>query len=293
MSSCATHTTGFDELARRARPASRSTSSSGRPGASRADMARFARMYAAAGSAVLVWSMGITQHEHGVDNVAAIVNLGARAGQRRPAGRRAHADPRPLRRAGRRRDGRVRHRVPGRRARRRPRTAAAVAEQYGFPVRGEPGLSAAEMVEAAGDGRARRPLLERRQLPRGAPRPAGGRGRAGDGAAARPPGHRRVEPDARRPGRDRRAAAGRDPLRAARRRHRDDHRAPHRVQPRDPRSASRARRAASGRSSSTWRGASIRRARTLMDFQSGAGDPRRDRPRRAVVRRGRATARHR
>ena len=33
-----------------------------------------------------------------------------------------------------------------------PENAAAVADAYGFPVRGEPGLSAAEMVEAAGDG---------------------------------------------------------------------------------------------------------------------------------------------
>jgi molybdopterin-dependent oxidoreductase alpha subunit len=45
-------------------------------GATRGDMERFARMYRAAGSAVLVWSMGITQHEVGSDNVAAIVNLG-------------------------------------------------------------------------------------------------------------------------------------------------------------------------------------------------------------------------
>ena len=43
-------------------------------------MERFARMYQAAGAAVLVWSMGITQHEHGADNVAAIVNLGLSRG---------------------------------------------------------------------------------------------------------------------------------------------------------------------------------------------------------------------
>ena len=44
-------------------------------GASRADMERFARMYMGADRAVLVWSMGITQHTAGVDNVRAIVNL--------------------------------------------------------------------------------------------------------------------------------------------------------------------------------------------------------------------------
>ena len=57
-------------------------------GATRADMERFARMYASARTAVLVWSMGITQHEHGSDNVAAIVNLGLARGNvgRRGAG---------------------------------------------------------------------------------------------------------------------------------------------------------------------------------------------------------------
>ena len=53
----------FDELVRRS-------------GVSREQMTSFAHRYAAASAAVLVWSMGITQHEHGVDNVAAIVNLG-------------------------------------------------------------------------------------------------------------------------------------------------------------------------------------------------------------------------
>ena len=44
-------------------------------GASREQMLAFARMYAAAKSAVFVWSMGITMHRHGVDNVKAIANL--------------------------------------------------------------------------------------------------------------------------------------------------------------------------------------------------------------------------
>ena len=44
-------------------------------GASREEMRRFAEMLARAKSAVFVWSMGITQHENGVDNVKAILNL--------------------------------------------------------------------------------------------------------------------------------------------------------------------------------------------------------------------------
>ena len=44
-------------------------------GVSRIEMEEFARMLGKAGSAVFVWSMGITQHEFGEDNVRAIVNL--------------------------------------------------------------------------------------------------------------------------------------------------------------------------------------------------------------------------
>jgi molybdopterin-dependent oxidoreductase alpha subunit len=46
-----------------------------RSGVSRAEMERFAQIYAAAPSAVFVYSMGLTQHEFGVENVKAIVNL--------------------------------------------------------------------------------------------------------------------------------------------------------------------------------------------------------------------------
>ena len=44
-------------------------------GASRDDMQRFAARYRGAKRVVFVWSMGITQHAEGVDNVRAIVNL--------------------------------------------------------------------------------------------------------------------------------------------------------------------------------------------------------------------------
>ena len=39
----------------------------------------FADLYAALRSAVLIWSMGITQHRDAVDGVRAIVNLGLAA----------------------------------------------------------------------------------------------------------------------------------------------------------------------------------------------------------------------
>jgi molybdopterin-dependent oxidoreductase alpha subunit len=44
-------------------------------GLSRADMFRFAETFGMARSAIIVWSMGITQHRYGSDNVRAIVNL--------------------------------------------------------------------------------------------------------------------------------------------------------------------------------------------------------------------------
>jgi molybdopterin-dependent oxidoreductase alpha subunit len=144
------HTTRFDELVAELdrQPFDEFERASG---ASRADMARFARLYASAGSAVLVWSMGITQHEHGVDNVAGIVNLAlARGNVGRPdAGLmpiRGHSGVQ-----GGAEMGAYATALPGGLPV-TPENAAAVAGAYGFPVRGEPGLSAAEMVEAAGDG---------------------------------------------------------------------------------------------------------------------------------------------
>ncbi len=44
-------------------------------GCEQADIAEFARLYGQAKSAVFVWSMGITQHRYGVDNVKSIVNV--------------------------------------------------------------------------------------------------------------------------------------------------------------------------------------------------------------------------
>ena len=91
------------------RPARRSRPESG-------PVEAFVDEYAGAGAAVLLWSMGITQHRDCGRRRAGHREPRPRPRQRRPRRRRADADPRPLRRAGRRRDGRLRHRVP-----RRPR----------------------------------------------------------------------------------------------------------------------------------------------------------------------------
>ena len=70
----ARHTTGLDELksALEALSWERLERSSG---LTRADMLRFAEQYSRAKTAVFVYSMGLTQHRFGVDNVKAIVNL--------------------------------------------------------------------------------------------------------------------------------------------------------------------------------------------------------------------------
>jgi molybdopterin-dependent oxidoreductase alpha subunit len=68
------HTAGFDDL---------KATLAGQPwellerssGTTREEMLAFARLYGQARSAVFVWSMGLTQHRFGVDNVTAMVNL--------------------------------------------------------------------------------------------------------------------------------------------------------------------------------------------------------------------------
>ena len=120
-------------------------------GATRADMERFARMYGAAKSAVLVWSMGITQHERGVDNVAAIVNLGlARGNIGRPGAGlmpiRGHSGVQ-----GGAEMGAYATAFPGG-LQINAANAVTLSEQYGFPVGDTPGITAEEMVEAGGRG---------------------------------------------------------------------------------------------------------------------------------------------
>ena len=70
----ARHTSGLDEL--RALVQAESWEALERAaGLTRADMLRFAEQYARAKTAVFVYSMGLTQHRFGVDNVKAVVNL--------------------------------------------------------------------------------------------------------------------------------------------------------------------------------------------------------------------------
>jgi molybdopterin-dependent oxidoreductase alpha subunit len=144
------HTEGFDELLEVLEGESFADLER-QSGATRADMERFARLYAAAGTAVLVWSMGITQHEHGSENVTAIVNLGLARGNvgRRGAGLmpiRGHSGVQ-----GGAEMGAYATAFPGG-VSIDAESAAALAEEYGFAVSDRPGLTAEEMVEAASRG---------------------------------------------------------------------------------------------------------------------------------------------
>ena len=49
-------------------------------GTSRAEMSRFAKMLAAAKNGIFVWSMGLTQHAHGVPTIQALINVGLARG---------------------------------------------------------------------------------------------------------------------------------------------------------------------------------------------------------------------
>jgi molybdopterin-dependent oxidoreductase alpha subunit len=144
------HTEGFDEVVAELDRESFDDLER-QSGATRADMERFARMYAAANSAVLIWSMGITQHERGADNVAAVVNLGlARANVGRPGTGlmpiRGHSGVQ-----GGAEMGAYATALPGGLEVNAP-NAATLAEQYGFPIGERPGITAEEMVEAGGRG---------------------------------------------------------------------------------------------------------------------------------------------
>jgi molybdopterin-dependent oxidoreductase alpha subunit len=111
----------------------------------------FADELARAGGAVHVWSMGITQHRSSADTVRAIVNLALAQGGVGRDGTglmpiRGHSGVQ-----GGAEMGAYATSLPGG-VPVDERHAAALAEAWGFPVPGRPGLTAPEMVEAAARG---------------------------------------------------------------------------------------------------------------------------------------------
>jgi molybdopterin-dependent oxidoreductase alpha subunit len=144
------HATGFEAV--RERCARHTLADLGAmSGVGEEGLRRFADMYRAAESAVFVWSMGITQHAHGSDNVRALLNVAlARGSIGRPGAGlmpiRGHSGVQ-----GGAEMGAYATAFPGNVAI-SPESARALAEQYGFAVPGARGLTAEEMLEAAGRG---------------------------------------------------------------------------------------------------------------------------------------------
>jgi molybdopterin-dependent oxidoreductase alpha subunit len=144
------HTTGFDALLRELEAESFADLELA-SGTTRADMERFAHLYGAAESAVLVWSMGITQHANGVDNVIAIVNLALARGNvgRKGAGLmpiRGHSGVQ-----GGSEMGAYATAFPGGVAV-DEHSAEALSATYGIPIGSHAGLTAEAMVEAGARG---------------------------------------------------------------------------------------------------------------------------------------------
>jgi molybdopterin-dependent oxidoreductase alpha subunit len=112
---------------------------------------RFAEMYRASASAVFVWSMGITQHEYGSDNVRALLNVAlARGNVGRPGAGlmpiRGHSGVQ-----GGAEMGAYATAFPGG-VPIGPESARELSDRYGFPVPAARGLTTEEMMEAAGRG---------------------------------------------------------------------------------------------------------------------------------------------
>ncbi|MFP5352086.1 MAG: molybdopterin-dependent oxidoreductase, partial [Actinomycetota bacterium] len=145
------HTTGFDEL-RRELDAMSFDDLELKAGTSREEMLGFARMIGEAKTAVLVWSMGVTQHGFGEDNVRAIINLGLSRGfvGRPKCGLmpiRGHSGVQ-----GGAEMGAYTGVLPGAVVLDEA-SAARFSDLWGFPVRPEPGYTAPQMIDAAGEGR--------------------------------------------------------------------------------------------------------------------------------------------
>lgn len=117
-------------------------------GSSQTEMQRLAEMLAKARSAVFVWSMGITQHSHGVENVRAIVNLALARGF---VGRE-YCGLMPIRGHSGVQGGGEMGCVPNHLPGNLPLTtenAEKLSKHWGFDVPTWPGLMAGDMLDAA------------------------------------------------------------------------------------------------------------------------------------------------
>ena len=144
------HTADFDQL-KEAVEALDLVALERQSGLDRVAMQEFAELIRDAKNAVLVWSMGITQHAYGGDAVSMVLNLGLLRGY---VGRdkcglmpiRGHSGVQ-----GGAEMGAYSTAFPGGKSI-NPQTAAELSKLYGFPVPAEAGLATTEMVEAGARG---------------------------------------------------------------------------------------------------------------------------------------------
>lgn len=121
-------------------------------GAPTAEMRRFAELYAGVDTSISVWSMGVTQHEHGQQNVFAISNLALAMGR---IGR-PHTGLNPIRGHSGVQGGAEVGAVPnlyglGRKVG-EPEAMDAMKAIWGFDVPAKPGITAAAAINAAHEG---------------------------------------------------------------------------------------------------------------------------------------------
>jgi len=145
-------TVGWEEVESKTRSLSWDALERG-SGLTRAEMLRFAEAFGKARSVIIVWSMGITQHSYGSDNVRAIVNLQLARGN---VGRE-HTGLMPIRGHSGVQGGAEMGAMPGAYVLGSPVNEAnarkfAGPEFWGFEPPSWKGLSAAHMVLAAGRG---------------------------------------------------------------------------------------------------------------------------------------------
>jgi len=148
------HTAGFDGLCAELESQSWEVLEKA-GGLPRAEMQRFADLYSGVKNAIFVWSMGLTQQRRGVDNVRSVVNLALARGMigRENCGLvpiRGHSGVQ-----GGAECGAVPGEFPGG-VRVTEESARRFAELWGLPpsaLSAEKGLSAAQMLDAARDGK--------------------------------------------------------------------------------------------------------------------------------------------
>jgi len=137
------HTSGFD-AARDAAVASDWGVLEAESGTTRASMERFARLLMEKPNAIFVWSMGLTQHAHGVDTVAALMNVALARGLFGGP----HRGVMPIRGHSGVQGGAEVGCAPAI----DEATAARWTRVWGFPVSAGRGLAASEMIDAAAAG---------------------------------------------------------------------------------------------------------------------------------------------